>query len=159
MAKKGKDDGDDLGVVKEYLQFEIDNLENLIFLEQDKEKSASDQLDKIIQQQKDHTVSINNLSLSEGKKSISENNNIDSITSSFMIQESNLIKEICDLEEEIKEKKAEILDLKKKNIEELNGKDESIAQQKKQLLETSNSFRDFLLKSCNNLQDGFSVKK
>jgi len=158
MAKKGgKDkDGNDDKIIKEYLLTEIEKLEYLIFIEQEKEKEAMDQLEKIIQQQKEYTLNINNLSLNEGKKSIYENNSIDSVTNSFIIQETTLAKEICDLEEEIKEKHTEISDLKKKNIDELLGKDESIAQQKKQLIDTSNSFREFLLKSSRKLQDSIS---
>ena len=51
----------------------LETLENLIFIEQEKEKSAYDEFERIIQLQKDYTLSINNLSLNEGKKSNLEN--------------------------------------------------------------------------------------
>ena len=150
MAKKGdkKDSGDEIKIIIQTLQNEIDYLESLIYLEQQKEDSSLEELDRVLKHQKEYTNSINMLALNESKKSSVENNNIEILTNNFILQESLMNKEIADLEEEIKEKNIEREELIRKNIEELKAKDESILQQKKQLIETYNSFRDFLHKSC-----------
>lgn len=161
MAKKGnkKGEGDEEKKIREYLMYEIEKLENLIYFEQEKEISATRELEKIIERQNEEQKSIESLTLDESKKINTENENMKGIINSFTLQINNLEKEISDFDEDIKIKRIEIADLEKKNAEEIQKKNKAIEEQRETLDKMSTRFQLILQKTANKLQDRVDMGK
>ena len=116
---KKKGEGDETKELREFLQLDIDRLENLIYFEQEKELFAKCELDQIEQKTKDELKAIESLTQDESKKIILESDSMKGTISSFTSQINFLEKEINDYNEKIQLLIAETEEVDKKNKEEI----------------------------------------
>lgn len=154
MAKNKKaDQGPSQEEMIEYLNTEIKLLETKIYLEEQKEIDAKLELEQIESKTKKEKGAMDDLKNDEGKKIIQDNEDMSKLQKNYDMQINEAEKEIKELDEDIKNQKNQIIEYEKYTKEELDKRDNQIAELQSQREQMSIRFQQILQKTANKLQE------
>lgn len=156
MAKKDKNKkGDDVLKLemKQALEKEIANLEQKIFMEEQKNIFCSSQVVKRQQEMKNEYIDMEKLKLEENKKVNAENDSLKKSVAEYKSKVDELEKTIREQDDEIRRLENQIREKEIENKRELEEKDNLIAEQRRQFEDMSVRFQHILQRTANKLQE------